>query len=1165
MYIAASAGAGKTYQLVGRFIALLCIQHMQQKEIGGILNVTQLIAITFTRKAAGEFKARILTDMAQAAKSEESARSFWQQRVLPSMRLIGFECPCPEQAQEFFLQILRELMKQFSALNLGTIDGLFQRMVRSLASELGLVRIQALDPSENDAMRRKALNDCYLSFKDGEAAEEDDAFNTLHEAVLASIGEEGRFNSPDQSIFDLICEFHELYLSSPHACWGGRLGELDEGQLALYGLSPTDLQASLSAEEIRQRVTRFNRLFVEDESALPNLEKIGSKGSLYQIKGSPLEINLHHSTAKVYRKKFIAFVQSLANLKGDIDFVTVKGEEGAIHMEEPMKESRYSYYWQLCLDAGIDLGAMVSSHRAINWQRLLQRTRAIQELLKQFEAVYQREVRQSGLYNFSDIERVLQGRVDEASFQLIQERLDAHLEHWLLDEFQDTSNKQYHILQDLLFNRAQSDENGSVFMVGDAKQSIYQFRGGDPKIFINTRSELFGLDTEGQQNSIEQPLNVSYRSAQEVLDLSNLVFGEHFEDNAQYAHAQSIDMWNSLDYQEHKANNTKLVGCADIWEYGLAETTSKNEEGVEDFAMSKDEALYRSMATMLTDKRPMDASNIPSCAILVSTKNEGKKIHDALKKLQEEEEYPFEGPVVLCDDRSVGQDSPLGIALMHLFRWLNSPGDQKSLAMLKLSPIWQRVQEMSQGQDCWLQLRSILEAGGFSHLLQELMREEFDEYGDPIDEPIICNDFIRQRWKTWLDNAASFDQSSHSISEWLMHMEKLMIREEPQGNAVRIMTIHKAKGLEFDMVLLPFPSRNRVMAEYHKQKLFTRKSNDGHVLCTTLPPRRQLVYATPSFEDEMVIPQLANEEFAGYCKLYVAMTRAKQACHILIPYKNKKASEPSGESLTSLLRTTIENSTKFQCEEDASNYITTEDGIKIARCNLRIGTADWYQAKANRDESPSSFPWEDRHGFPKGNYHFRSLPRSTPSSIDKDRRHDDTEPAPLTMRPLQQHTGAQFGTLVHEMLQDVTWLDEALPAWTHSDPRATSTAQGALNSPAWAPYFTRPDGDCLLYREQNIEALMDGRWVSGQIDRMVVHYAAGRDKPATSAHIMDFKTDANLSAAEGKAHYRAQMQAYRSMVALAFDLAPEQVQVTLLHCPAQGEPEAWDFSEKDWH
>ncbi len=1162
MYISASAGAGKTYQLVGRFIALLCLEQIKQEQVGESLNVTQLIAITFTRKAAGEFKARILADLAKAAKSEESAQNFWQERVLPSMQLIGIVCPCPPQAQEFFLHILRELMKQFSSLNLGTIDGLFSRMVRSLASELGLVSIQALDPSENDAMRRKALNDCYLTMLSDSSTQESDAFNTLHEAVLASIGEEGRLNAPDQSIFSLICEFHELYLGSPHASWGGAADEMSTEELALYGLKPEDLHAPLSAAEIRQQVACFNEFFVEGECQLPDLSKVGTKGQIYQVQGSPLEMTMHHATAKVYRKKFIAFVQSLANLKGDIEFVTVKGAEDYILEEEPMRELRYAYYWQLCADQGIELDKMVRSHRAINWQRLLQRTKAIQELIQHFEAIYQQEIRQSGLYNFSDIERVLQGRIDEESFQLIQERLDAQLEHWLLDEFQDTSNKQYDILRDLLLNRAQSDENSSVFMVGDAKQSIYQFRGGDPKIFLNTRQELFGLDIAGQQNSVEQPLNVSYRSAQQVLDLANLVFGEAFEDNAQYAYTESIDMWQQLQYQEHRAHQAQLVGCADIWEYGTL-STNKEEEEEDESEMSKEDTLYHAMARMLEDKRPAHAVDVPSCAILVSTKNEGKKIHDALKKLEEEGYYSFQGPVVLCDDRPVGKDSPLGIALMHLFRWLNSAGDEKSLSMLKLTPLWPRIQAMSQGKDSWLHLRSILEAGGYSHLLKELIRD--------LQGIMWRNDFLRQRWKTWLDQAARFDQKSHSISEWLQYMEKLMVREEPQGNAIRIMTIHKAKGLEFDMVLLPFARRTRVMAEYHRQKLITRKADNGQVLCTTLPPRRQLLYATPHFEQQMVIPQLAKEEFAGFCKLYVAMTRAKKACHILLPYASKSTIPPSGESLHSLLRTTIDNSPEYACGNgnDESMAIVASEGTTVAQCLLRIGDPKWYHPEN------FSFILEDQMQekskismYPEwmlGDYHFRSLPRSTPSSIDKDRRHDDTEPSPPTMRPLQESTGAQFGTLVHEMLQEVTWLNEALPTWPQAEPRAISTAQGALNSPAWAPYFTRPQGEHLLYREQNIEALLDGRWVSGQIDRMVVHYAQGRDHPATSAHIMDFKTDANLSEAEGKAHYRAQMQAYRGMVAMAFDLPLEQVRVTLLHCPAYGEAEAWDFIESDWH
>ena len=123
----------------------------------------------------------------------------------------------------------------------------------------------------------------------------------------------------------------------------------------------------------------------------------------------------------------------------------------------------------------------------------LARSRALYKLLDRFEARYHREVRDTGQLTFLDVAGLLaaaSGRtwgsrsLRPFSREELCFRLDCSYDHWLLDEFQDTSRLQWQALRDLVDEVIQSDTGRrSFFYVGDTKQAIYAWRGGDPRLF----------------------------------------------------------------------------------------------------------------------------------------------------------------------------------------------------------------------------------------------------------------------------------------------------------------------------------------------------------------------------------------------------------------------------------------------------------------------------------------------------------------------------------------------------------------------------------------------------------------------------------------------------------------------------------------------------------
>ena len=152
--IAASAGTGKTYKLASRYISLLALGYPAER----------LIALTFTRNAAGEFKSRILSDLAEGAASEEGAAKLTA-RIRSTLKSSdeGAASLCPQVAdslelnREVYLRLLRDMISKLPRLSLSTMDSFFTKLIGAHRFELGFPSIEFMDNAELAYMRRKAV------------------------------------------------------------------------------------------------------------------------------------------------------------------------------------------------------------------------------------------------------------------------------------------------------------------------------------------------------------------------------------------------------------------------------------------------------------------------------------------------------------------------------------------------------------------------------------------------------------------------------------------------------------------------------------------------------------------------------------------------------------------------------------------------------------------------------------------------------------------------------------------------------------------------------------------------------------------------------------------------------------------------------------------------
>lgn len=233
----------------------------------------------------------------------------------------------------------------------------------------------------------------------------------------------------------------------------------------------------------------------------------------------------------------------------------------------------------------------------------------------------------------------------------LQYRMYCRYDHWMLDEFQDTSQPQWRVIKPFLDDLAESKagNEGSIFVVGDIKQSVYQWRGGDPELFRSVSSQL-QLEQRG--------MSTSYRSVQPVLDLVNDICD--YARTAPGCEPAALEQWG--EYPEHRCapHLEGRPGASQIWQAPKTENVSANDLVCQAAAdiLERTGALRRGLET----------------AILVSTKNQALVIKGWLT------DHGI--PAEVCDDVPVGVDSPLGKNLLYFFRWLLMPGDPFVVGLL---------------------------------------------------------------------------------------------------------------------------------------------------------------------------------------------------------------------------------------------------------------------------------------------------------------------------------------------------------------------------------------------------------------------------------------------------------------------------------------------------
>jgi len=1061
--ISASAGSGKTFQLAHRYIELMA---------RGV-KPDRIIALTFSRKAAGEIFDSVVRYLCQAASSPEAA--------LRTGKLIGK----PDTGQREFLQILRELLESLHRLHIGTLDSFTVGVAKTFPMELGIpphFQLLGEDGAAGD-VRQQVLARVFGQREANQSV----GSGFLQAYKQATFGREEK--GLGEQLDELIRQKRGYYQILPEASAWGR------EDCIWAGTSPW-WKESGDVEAAADHVAKLLEQDGLSESAMERwrtfIDAVRRFGT-----GSTWPTAIDYLFGKL--SPCIDSLQA-----GEVAF---KLDRASLHLSR-----------EECRSALVLMAHVMNTEIAV----ALQKTQGTYRVLDLYEGFYDAMLRRHGRLTFSDIQYLLTAgnrasggsvisRLPSAEARLyIDYRLDCKLDHWLLDEFQDTSDLQWEVLRNLADEILQ-DSSGqrSFFYVGDTKQAIYGWRGGNARLFDKV------LDRYGESIELSH-LSTSFRSCQAVIDAVNRVF-EHIPEGLLPGGA--VKQWERA-WQIHRCE----AGAVPAEGYAAVVEPSSDQGKVKPI----DEDRYRVVARLLTEIDPLRKGL--SVAVLVRSNKSGEEVVDYLRRECRDMRIIHEG-------RAFIKDNPVVSVLLSLVRFAAHPGDTFAWRHLQMSPLQQYFTSEGLHRDNLspLLLRE-LQADGFQALIRQ--------WGARLDAAHPLDDFGRKRLGELTNAAIEFDQTgSRDCNSFLRFMDTYQIHDLATSEAIRVMTIHQSKGLGFDIVILP-ELQNEKMAGGQPGFVLARDPKTEEPLWTLEMPRR-IVAENDAVLAEQVKTVDETTAFDALCLLYVAMTRARQGLYIItsFPGKGSKTLTPAA-----FLKQRLTGDTKPV--EGQPLQIDGEEAV----CLYDIGNPQWYTKGLEAIRPP--VPVEAAQLPP--DFHRQSSVRRRLVHVQPSKRPEIVQRAGLLFAPAAQDT-LDLGTAVHQLFERVSWIGEIdveslVLEWSGLSsmredlkPKAIELFRQAVDAPEIRRVLTRPPGNVSLWREKRFEIVIGNRWVSGAFDRVVV--SRNGSGKALRATVLDFKSDEvpdEATAADLAKQYRPQMELYRSALSHIVGLGVARVGLMLV-------------------
>ncbi len=1043
-----SAGSGKTYTLARNYVKL----SLQAPDY-----FKHVLAVTFTNRAAEEMKNRILLFLQKMAEDNHAL-------VGELAEELGEK---PEWIVERSSQVLKCILHEYSFFAVTTIDTFFHRIIKTFTREMGL---QGGFQIEMDAER--VLDESISAML--ETLQDD---RQLAQWLI-------RFSE------DRLLEGKSYELKSEIVKLGSKLFSEEYKRLGL------DLAGEMSKEQLLFIQKELNKTRKQFATAVKN--KAGRIVLAIEQAGFSVE-------DFSYKKSGVAgYIYSLAN--GEIKeagarvLTALADAEKWYGKKDPQKDALHQLVVDQLLPGLLELHTYMEEqgrtyHTAEELSRYLFTLGILQNLATQI-ADFRDE---NEVILISDLPDFLQSVIRDNDAPFIYEKVGNRYFHFLIDEFQDTSGFQWENFKPLVMNSLASGHFNMV--VGDVKQSIYRWRGGDWEILLRK------IEQDVDRSILEvRNLATNRRSTNTVITFNNRLYTQL----PQLAHAAFVHALEEVDLPE--SARTALLTQYDQLPLAYGEAVQEipdqaNQQGHISVGFIEKEkgTNFKQQATekALDQVRTLQdvGYTLSEIAFLVRSNSEAQHLVNAFMQAAElDDGYGYD---VVSAEALYLRNATIIKLLMSIFRYLLNPKDQIALTEVittyrgktgisggLIKEVTLTADRAEQLPSAFLAQRDALLRLPVYELIEELVGVfELNSWTDEIAYLHAFQDAVLDFSSTEKGDLQSF------MHWWEVRGYKRTLPSGQATDAMEVLTIHKAKGLEFKVVILPFFDWSLDHDTTFDNMIWVK---DEHV--TQQQSLLPLKY-TAGLKSTHFVTDYLSEQSNAYLDnlnlIYVATTRAEQVLWINAPLLSKpQALKNTADILYSALEPDLKDN------------------------QYEMGALPQPAKKAIEDK-PTEPPL-----FPTSTWREMLSIRILGKDVFDDARMDQIS----------------YGLLVHEVLSemsDLTEVDIALDrlVWKYGltseiQNEVSSLVRSILNDPLiqnWYSSTRRSYNEVGLLSAEGDQKRLDRVLIDGK-HATVIDFKTGQPKAADQKQVreyMDLLSQLDYDEVEGYLYYLADKKAVK--------------------------------------
>lgn len=842
----ASAGSGKTYTLTKEYLKILFLASTDDA-------YKKILAITFTNKAVNEMKSRIVSSLYEFSIDTTSEKAMdLLKDVAKDTKLSIATLKDKSKA------IIKNIIHNYAAFDISTIDKFTHKVIRTFAQDLNLPPNFEVS-LDTDVLLQEAI-DLVIS-----KAGEDQSLTQL----LVDFSKD---RTDDDKNWDISAELLAVAQLITNENNSEEIKEMAEKSLTDFGTIKKKLQ-----EEIKRLKEECK------EIAQTVLTKIDSNGVSRKSFYSGYVTN--HLTKVVSDK--IAINETIIKY--------LDGSESSYSKAVPQSDKDF-----IDENASEILASVITINEKAGkislYDAFLQNLNPL-SLLNTIYKEFKNIQEEQNIVSISDFNTIIHNEIQNQPAPFIYERLGEKYRHYFIDEFQDTSVMQWQNLIPLIDNAlAGQDEygkKGTVMLVGDPKQAIYRWRGGKAEQFIDLAKDKTSTNPFSNKDKKTERLKTNYRSYSEVIQFNNSFFKQLAN---QFNNADYKNLYEHLSHQETNAKQGGYVNLSFI-------EVPEEETGVEGFDSDNDtitmkDKVYLSHTLKTINQCLAHKFQYKDIVLLTRTKAPGIKLANFLT----ENKIP-----ILSSETLLIQNATEVKLIIALLRFLKNQKEEEAKIYI-LYYIAQQLQSELAIHDFILatkdkntaDLEAYLNTIGIEISFTDCKKKSLYETVETLIAAFLKNKVNTSYLQYFLDLVLEKDvKSQSSIADFLEYWYKIGFQKSipsPEGtNAVRIMTIHKSKGLEFPVVIFPFAEED--FSRKMKDKLWIPLEDSTIDLPKALINNKKEVESYGNGAKSIFQTKNQEEILDTINVLYVALTRAEEQLYII---SNKKLT-PKGEFATNNL------------------------------------------------------------------------------------------------------------------------------------------------------------------------------------------------------------------------------------------------------------------------